>query len=341
MACIYGNLDQNFNPETQVDLNKSMGSIFISSGLLIPAITFSSSAYSGTEISTYITEEVKQPEKTIPKVIIFGIIAAIIIFLIYGISLLTLTPMSELSNPNNPVPQNLVLMPAWAKIVFQTMSILFFTGSINAYLVYQTALVFKLSEEGDLTHHFKKLTKNNVPYMAMFFLVGLSLIYILTSDIFSLIAYFSLTISALKIVMATSIFYLRKKDPDYKKIWNNKFFYLLVFFAYFTCTLTFVGGIMALFMRSDQPVLNLISQIAFLIGMFGLIPIGYLKYYIQNLLTVKKAIRQELDLKTNRELRNEYQNDRQTYLRIKQENKVKVNEEYKKYLIEKRENKRS
>ncbi|PPJ44629.1 hypothetical protein C0075_25465, partial [Rhizobium sp. KAs_5_22] len=75
---------------SNTEMNKELGKAYISSAMLIPAITYTGFAYSGHEFPTYITEEIENPKKTVPLVIISAVLIVLVIYVCYGIALLSL-----------------------------------------------------------------------------------------------------------------------------------------------------------------------------------------------------------------------------------------------------------
>ncbi len=225
IAMIYGNTD-SFNSEiVQKDLSK----IFLATYVLLPATTMTLFAYSGIEAITYVTEEVENPRKNVLWALIVATGLIIFLYLILLIALLTINePLSwldknkEFSNVwyyaiiNNPN------IPRVLAYIFSGLAILLFVGSLNAFLLYQSRLIFKMSEEKDLFKFFQKTTKRtNIPWAAMLLLIFAALIYILWNQLYEVTNYFIIAISFLKLIVNSVIIFLRRKHPDYQKIFNN------------------------------------------------------------------------------------------------------------------------
>ncbi|WP_339049357.1 APC family permease [Spiroplasma endosymbiont of Colias croceus] len=214
IAMIYGNTD-SFNSEiVQKDLSK----IFLATYVLLPATTMTLFAYSGIEAITYVTEEVENPRKNVLWALIVATGLIIFLYLILLIALLTINePLSwldknkEFSNVwyyaiiNNPN------IPRVLAYIFSGLAILLFVGSLNAFLLYQSRLIFKMSEEKDLFKLFQKTTKRtNMPWAAMLLLIFAALIYILWNQLYEVTNYFIIAISFLKLIANSVIRLLAK-----------------------------------------------------------------------------------------------------------------------------------
>ncbi|WP_031543289.1 amino acid permease [Mesoplasma photuris] len=282
MAMVYGNLHQN--TETSQEINQSMSQIFLASGLLIPAITFTSYGYSGTEVSIFMAQDIEKAEKNVPKVIASAIAIIVVIYVLFGLALLTLAPTSALGDPNSKVP-DILNIPDWAKLTFQILAIFLFVGSLSSFLVYQTAFVVKLSEEKEIGKIFQKRNKIDSAWVATLLLIAMASVYVFTSNLFSIISYFTMATSLLKFLTFVTIIHLRRTDKEYRKIWNNKVFWTFAISSILFAILTFSGSIMAQFyMSSDDDVVikSLISQSIVLGVVLLLIPIGIVKTKIMN-----------------------------------------------------------
>ncbi|WP_425379642.1 APC family permease [Spiroplasma endosymbiont of Stenodema calcarata] len=218
IAMIYGNT-ASFTDDT---INKNLSQIYLSSFLLLPATAMTMFAYSGMEAIIYVSGEIINPRKNIPRAMIISTIAIVLLYIILAIGLLTINkPHQWLGSTgfnnvwyyaisNNPT------IPPVLNYLFSILAIFIFVGSLNSFLVYHSRLIFKMSEEKDFFVFFQKTTKRtNMPYLAILFLVGLAIIYILWTSLFNVTNYFIIAVSILKFITMISLIYLRHKDPNY------------------------------------------------------------------------------------------------------------------------------
>nr|WP_215216276.1 amino acid permease [Entomoplasma sp. MP1] len=78
------------NPEVNKDFTKLYLTI-----ILIPAATLTGFIF-WTETATYITEEIENPKKTVPKTVVGGVIIVMLVYIIYTIALLSIAKTGEL-----------------------------------------------------------------------------------------------------------------------------------------------------------------------------------------------------------------------------------------------------
>lgn len=237
LAIIYGSKDGLLsNSET----SKSLGQAYVGSALLIPAITYTGFAYSGHEFPTYITEEIENPKKTVPLVMVGSVIIVLVIYLVYGIALLSLA--NENGIPKGST-STIFANHKWAVLTFNIMAIFLFIGSVNSLLLFQSRLIHKLSETEDVHNVFGLVyEKTNQPFMAIILLSCVACFFIWAQSITSIISSFALATTCLKILLNSAVIKLRLKDPDYKRIYNNKVFWTLMIISLITCLITLIGA---------------------------------------------------------------------------------------------------
>ncbi len=286
IAMIYGNTD-NFNSEI---IKKDLSKIFLATYVLLPATTMTLFAYSGIEAITYVTEEVENPRKNILWALVAATILIITLYLVLIIALLTINkPWSWIDENggfsnvwyyaiiNNPN------IPSVLAYIFSGLAILLFVGSLNAFLLYQSRLIFKMSEEQDLFKVFQKTTKkSNIPWAAMLLLICAALIYILWNQLYEVTNYFIIAISFLKLIVNSVIIFLRRKHQAYQKIFNNFWFYFFIIIGYLGAMIAIVGSFLAMYYYGTHnnnmwALWNALILIAIMLAGY---PIYYLKNYL-------------------------------------------------------------
>ncbi|PPE04127.1 APC family permease [Williamsoniiplasma lucivorax] len=280
LAMIKGNVTNSFNAEV---INQNLGNIYMSSFMLLPAIALTSFAYSGMEAITYVSGEVINPQKNIPRALIWSTIAIILIYVFLAIGLLTLANPKDWQGPGN-VWTNAIInggLPKWVANTFNVLTTFIFIGSLNAYLVYHSRLVFKMSEEKDFFEIFQlTYQKTNMPWLAMLFLVIVSTFYVIFPSLMEVVSYLTLALAVLKFITQIVIIYLRLKDPHYVKHYNNFIFWLLALVSTTIAILMFVGTIILMWNFKTS-----ITGFWWNIGVVGLLflgwPIGIVKVYLQ------------------------------------------------------------
>ncbi|WP_426548742.1 APC family permease [Spiroplasma endosymbiont of Glossina fuscipes fuscipes] len=295
IAMVYGNT-ASFTDDT---INKNLSQIYLSSFLLLPATAMTMFAYSGMEAITYVSGEVINPRKNIPWAMIISTIAIVLLYIILAIGLLTINEPQKWLGPtgkfNNVWYYAIITnrtIPSFLKYVFSVLAIFIFVGSLNSFLVYHSRLIFKMSEEKDFFAFFQKTTKRtNMPYLAILFLVGLAIIYILWTSLLNVTNYFIIAVSVLKFITMISLIYLRQKDVNYQPLYPKPVFIILVILALSSSTITFIGSILAMYYYATVTANMWELWNCFIV--FGIMLSGYHFYYLKKWLATKWNAKKE------------------------------------------------
>ncbi|APE75339.1 APC family permease [Spiroplasma citri] len=293
IAMMYGNTG-SFTDDT---INQNLSQIYLSSFLLLPATAMTMFAYSGMEAITYVSGEVINPRKNIPRAMIIATIMIVILYIILAIGLLTINKPQAWIGPNgfNNVWYYAIMnnpaVPPGLNYLFSILAIFIFVGSLNSFLVYHSRLIFKMSEEKDFFAFFQKTTKRtNMPYLAMLFLVLLTVIYILWTSLFNVTNYFILAVSVLKFITMLSLIYLRINDPKHEPLYRKPLFIILVILALSSCFITFIGSILAMYYyaKNTGNMWELWNCLIVLSGMLSGYPLYYAKKWCVQTFNTRK-----------------------------------------------------
>lgn len=247
---------QNYNNVTE---GTNWGATYVASAFYQSLFTFD-----GWDHLNMVTEELKDPHKTLPRAIILSISGVTVIYLLANVAYFAvLTPSEILSSSAIAVTYgNRVFgVMAWIIPVFVACSTI---GSVNGAIFTHSRMVFVGARRGHLP---KFLTIVNVdkytPVPAILFMTSITLLMFVTSEIRGLINYISFANSLTTLAVTTGLLWMRYKKPDFHrpiKVW-------LVFPVIFWCCCVFL----VVFPVVQQPV-----EIAMAIGV---IITGLIVYY--------------------------------------------------------------
>lgn len=131
-------------------------------------------AYEGFQLLSYDYNDLKNPDKTLPRATISAVLAVLFIYIIVTFGCVMLVGADTL------VEQKEVALSVAGKaalgtvgLVLVTIAAAFSTGSaINATLFSTGRLMEKVAEKKDLPHLFAKENSDNIPYYSIIFLGG-------------------------------------------------------------------------------------------------------------------------------------------------------------------------
>jgi len=172
-------------------------------------------SYLGFQGITRLAEETKNPEKTIPKAIILSIIITTVIYILVGISAVSVVPSNELAQQEAP-------LAAIAEKVFGQQSFFLLSG-IALFSTFNTALmmllsgsrlVYGISKEKALPKIFSHISKKTLaPSTAIIAVVIVSIIFLFIGDLTSIANLTNFTVFSVFIFVNASLIYFRIKKP--------------------------------------------------------------------------------------------------------------------------------
>jgi len=146
-------------------------------------------AYEGFQLLSYDYEDLKKPDKTLPRATIWAVISVIIIYLLVTIGTTMIVGAEALIEK-----KEVALSVAGEKVlgrfglVVVTIAAAFSTGSaINATLFSTSRLMESVAEKKDLPHLFVKENKSNIPLYALLTIAGLAILLSIIGNLGSLV----------------------------------------------------------------------------------------------------------------------------------------------------------
>ncbi|MHA1617543.1 MAG: APC family permease [Candidatus Njordarchaeales archaeon] len=125
-------------------------------------------AFTGFELQPTLSEEAKDPERTVPKAIILALLICSLLYLLVSLAVVKLLPWDVLRDSKAPLAD--AARAAWPGSYLVLMAIALFstTNTILGFLVSSSRLIYGLASEGVL---YKKLSKvdrwRRTPYIAV------------------------------------------------------------------------------------------------------------------------------------------------------------------------------
>ena len=178
-------------------------------------------AFDGWADLSFIAGEVKDPRKTLPRAIIIGTVAVIVIYLLANLAYLAVMPVEEIRHSKlvaADVAQR--LMGAPGVILVATTVMLSTFGTLNGTLLTSPRVFFAMADDGLF---FKKVAsvhpKFGTPYVSILLVTGLGIIFVMLRTFEQLADTFVTAIVPFYALAVAAIFVLRKRkdyDPPFK-----------------------------------------------------------------------------------------------------------------------------
>ena len=190
-------------------------SVFSTAGLVYVS-------YVGLSKVASISEEVKNPEKNIPRAMFLALGTALVVYVVGNLVMIAVIPAGVFRNNLTPVATAArIFMGEWGAILMTSAAIFAFLSVANAGIMSASRYPLAMSRDHLLPSFFRKLTKKQIPVYAIMATVGLVVFILIVLDptkIAKLAGAFQLTLFALNslavIVMRESR--IESYDPGFK-----------------------------------------------------------------------------------------------------------------------------
>jgi len=172
-------------------------------------------SYLGFQGITRLAEETKNPEKNIPRAIIISILITTIIYILVGISAVSVIPSVELAQQEAPLAA--IAEKVFGQQSFVILSVIAMFSTFNTSLMMLLSgsrLVYGISKEKALPRIFSHVSKKTLaPTIAVFAVVVASIFFLFIGDLKSIANLTNFTVFSVFIAVNASLIYLRIKKP--------------------------------------------------------------------------------------------------------------------------------
>jgi APA family basic amino acid/polyamine antiporter len=181
--------------------------------LSLQAVVYTYDGWAGV---IYFSEEVKNPDRDIPRAMLGGVLLVILIYLLVNLALLYVLPISEIAGQDFAAGVAAqAVFGRHGRTIFLTLTILSMLSAINAYHLMSTRVLFAISRDGLFTEKASVVNKGGTPTVALFMSAAVAVLFIVFGQTFekviTVLAFFFVANYALSFI---SVFVLRRREPD-------------------------------------------------------------------------------------------------------------------------------
>ncbi len=187
-------------------------SLMVALILSLQAVIYTYDGWTGV---IYFSEEVREPARDIPRSLLGSVLSVIVIYLLVNIALLYVLPLTEMAG------QNLAAGAAAQKIfgahgdtIIRSLTIISLLSSINALHLMATRVVFAMSRDELFTSRVVRVNQGGTPTVALFISTMVATLFILSGTFNLVIAVLAFFFVASYAISFTSLFVLRRREPD-------------------------------------------------------------------------------------------------------------------------------
>lgn len=191
---------------------------------LIAGISATTWSYDGMAAVCYMTGEIKNPEKTMPRALITSILIVMTLYTTLTLVITGLLPLDILSSSDAPVAEaagQIPLIGGGAGTLVAIMAIIVIIGSLSSCIMYQPRIEYAMAKDGLFFKAFGKVhPKWETPYFSIIVQCAVGIILIFASNITALLGYFTLVALVKNFLTFGTVFVLRRKKEGYNPLWK-------------------------------------------------------------------------------------------------------------------------
>lgn len=216
----------------------------LTSSAFAVSLIYVSYAYTGWNVATYLTEELQDPQRSLPRVLFAGAFGVMLLYVLLNAVFLLTTPMEKM------IGEVEVGVIAARHVFGQTGAI--FTGVVLGVLLISTVSAMTIAGPrvlqmvGQDIRAFRFLAKTNqdgMPTIAVMVQSGLALVFVLTATFDQVLVFAGFTLALNSLLAVAGLFVLRQRQPDLARPFRVPLFPIvpLVYLALTLWTLIYVA----------------------------------------------------------------------------------------------------
>ena len=203
--------------------------------LLSPAFAVSliyvSYAYTGWNAAAYITGEMHDPQRNLPRALFRGTLAVMLLYVLLNFSFLLTSPIPDLAGQEEVgyISAVHIFGQLGGSIMALIISLLL-VSTVSAMVMAGPRVLMVIGEDFGLFRFLSVKKSNGVPARAIYFQSAISLIFILTGSFERVLVFAGFVLAVVTFLTVSGIFVLRWKAPDLPrpyKTWGYPFTPLL------------------------------------------------------------------------------------------------------------------
>jgi APA family basic amino acid/polyamine antiporter len=168
-------------------------------------------SYSGWNAAAYIGSEIKQPEKTLPRILILGTMAVTILYILVNYAYFSAVPFERLAGVESIA--HIVGTSLWGPTGGILISLLVAAGivsTVSAMIITGPRVYEAMAKDSLFPQSLAKLNQRGVPSRAVGFQAIVAIIFALTATFGTLLVYIGFTLNIFASLAVFTVFRMRK-----------------------------------------------------------------------------------------------------------------------------------
>ena len=219
------------------------GSLVFSSAFFVSLI-YVSYAYTGWNAATYLTGELADPQRTLPRVLGGGTLLVMVLYVGLNYAFLKAAPMDAMAGRIEVgyVAATHAFGPAGAAIMGVTLAVLL-VSTVSAMVMAGPRVLQVIGEDYPSFRRLGRTNRDGIPAVAIVTQAGLSLVFIATASFETILVFAGFTLGLNSLLTVAGVFVLRVREPRTERpyrVWGFPFT-PVVYLGLTLCTLTYIA----------------------------------------------------------------------------------------------------
>lgn len=185
--------------------------LFVAVILSLQAVIYTYDGWTGV---IYFSEEVKDPNRDIPRSMLGGVLSVIAIYLLVNLAILYVLPISEVAGSDLALGKAAqTIFGASGDRIFRTLMIVSMLSAVNACQLMATRVLFAMSRDGLFSTKGARANAGGTPTVALVFSTIIASLFIATGtvdQVLAVVAFFFVVNYAISFAV---VFILRRRAP--------------------------------------------------------------------------------------------------------------------------------
>jgi amino acid transporter len=197
-----------------------LGGILTAFGLALIPVFF---AYDGWENSTQVAEEVKDPKRNVPRSVVLGVLAVVLVYALVNLLYLLSLGSDTLREPGAAGRTATALLGTWGGTLVTVAILVSILGTVNAVILSGPRIAYAMSRDGQFFRNVDKVNRFGTPHRSILLQSAISVSLVLLppmgdQPLFdTLLTYVIVDSFFFYALAAGAVFILRRKDPHVER----------------------------------------------------------------------------------------------------------------------------
>ena len=203
--------------------SNSFNDVFANAAFAI-SLFWVSYSYSGWNAAAYITGEIENPQRNLPRSLLVGTLIVSVLYVLLNMLFLYSTPVDDLKGQIEigHISAEHIFGVQMGNVMSMVISLLL-VSSISAMILAGPRVISSIGSDVKPLNFFATKNKNNVPYVAVIFQSVISVVLILTAQFNQVLELIGFTLTLFTTLTVFGVFILRKRSdvsPISYKTWG-------------------------------------------------------------------------------------------------------------------------